>query len=129
MPNSSLPPSRFSAGYTAGTPPPPPPALLHPAAVAQVSPAFAPPVDAPPTSVVVRINPLAAVSLVLVLFLGPFVAPATLPMGLVARSQISRSRRDGKGLATAAIALSCVYLAAAAVLLTLAITTGSVAGS
>jgi hypothetical protein len=68
---------------------------------------------------------MALVSFVLVLLLGPLAAAVTLPMSLAARSQIARAGRGGAGLATAALALSCMYLVAGAVVAALAVITGN----
>jgi hypothetical protein len=50
-----------------------------------------------------------------VLLFGMFVVPATIPMSLVARSQIRQRGQPGVGIATAALVVSCVYAFFAAV--------------
>jgi hypothetical protein len=60
---------------------------------------------------------------VAVLLFGVFVVPATIPMGLVARSQIRQRGQAGAGVANAALAVSGAYsfIAAVAVVLWLPI--------
>jgi hypothetical protein len=128
MPDTSLPPSRFGAGYTVRAAPLPqqagnPMGAVSSTAAPLLGPAGAAVVNAPPAASTVKVDSWAAVSFILVLLFGPFVAPATLPMGLVARKRISGGTGGGRAFATAAVALSCVYLAAAAVLLVLAFVT------
>jgi Domain of unknown function (DUF4190) len=118
-----LPPSRFTAGYTAG-----------PTANASGQSLGATPVTypavTPGVATVSAVNPptqgsnaLATVSLVAVLLFGVFVVPATIPMGLVARSQIRQRGQSGAGVANAALVVSAAYalIAAAAVVLWLMI--------
>lgn len=100
MGSPTLPPSRFGAGYSVGAPP---------SAPVAASP------SASPAGPSVRVNPLAAAAFGAVLLLGPLVIWLTVPMALVARSQITTSGEAGSGLATAALALSSIYLALAMV--------------
>ncbi|QEN11961.1 hypothetical protein ACRDU6_04095 [Mycolicibacterium sp. ELW1] len=55
----------------------------------------------------------------LVLLMGPFIAPLTIPLSLIARRRIAQGGTAGFGLAKAALAMSCIYLAAAAVVVVL----------
>jgi hypothetical protein len=103
--DANLPPSRFGAGYTVGGSPGQPPAV--PSAGAQVA------------AVAETINPLAVSAFVLVLLLGPFVVPATIPMAVAARGRSRRSAGAGTGLANAALILSGIYAVLAVVLVTL----------
>lgn len=110
MPDSGLPPSRFAAGYTVGAAPSTPtapvtraPTAAHPTTVAAAASPNAP------------ISSIALTSFVLVLLMGPFIAPVTIPLSLIARRRITQTGTAGAGLAKAALAMSCIYLAAAAV--------------
>ncbi|SBS75489.1 conserved exported hypothetical protein [uncultured Mycobacterium sp.] len=114
MPDSVLPPSRFGAGYTVGATPPTagPPVTRAPA-----QPTTGPVAAPPPAGVSSNapISSLALTSFVLVLLMGPFIAPLTIPLSLVARRRIAQTGIGGIGLAKAALAMSCIYLVAAAV--------------
>jgi hypothetical protein len=135
MADPVLPPSRFGAGYTVGASSSAGPTPL--AASASVSvPAPAPGLAAPAPAIdggaalpTTGVNSLAAASFVLVLLLGPFVAPLTIPLSLLARSQISRTREGGAGLVKAVLALSCIYLAAGLVVLVLALVVAPAGGT
>jgi hypothetical protein len=124
--DSPLPPSRFGAGYTAGAPTVPPP----PSGRAQAHAGFGSigqgqphgPAGSGPRPAAV--DGLAATSLALVLLLGPFVAPFTLPMSLAARARITRGGNGGGGLAAAALTLSCLYLVVAVVIVALIVVAG-----
>lgn len=120
-----LPPSRFGAGYTSGAPPTPtavpPTAAVGPSPgghVAPVAPAV-PPVGVPaaggatpgaPSPQAQHTNALAAVALALVLLFGVFAVPATIPMGLVARSQLRRTPGGNAATANAALIIGLIYL-------------------
>jgi hypothetical protein len=124
MADSPLPPSRFGAGYTVGAAPPSQP----PVPGSAVSASSAPPQVSDGGAVgvaVAEFNSLAAAAFLLVLLLGPFVAPVTMPLGLLARRQISQTPQSGGGLATATVAISCAYLAVGVVLVALALVTGN----
>jgi Domain of unknown function (DUF4190) len=100
-----LPPSKFTAGYTvdeSGQAPRStsmPPATPTPGAAAVGS----------SNSSARGSNSLAIVSLVTVLLFGVFVVPATIPMGLVARSQIRRRGQSGSSVANATLVVSGAY--------------------
>jgi hypothetical protein len=127
-------PSKFGAGYTVGgspaVPPSPPPNPRTSEATAGVAVAdragtgrhatvdqYVPPTPAaaPERRDVVTVpdaerNPLATVSLVLVVLFGAFLSPITLVMAHVARAQIKRTGERGAGLALAALVVSYVFL-------------------
>jgi hypothetical protein len=135
MADSMLPPSRFGAGYTVGaqsSASSAPPTASPSAPLSAPTPgraAGAPVLDgaaAPPGG---NVNSLAAAAFALVLLLGPFVVPLTIPMSLFARSQISRTGEGGTGLVKAVLALSCIYLAAGVVVLTLALVVAPAGGA
>jgi Domain of unknown function (DUF4190) len=104
-----LPPSKFTAGYTTGdgvdggARPPGATSVTHSARASSVAAVGAP---HPPAG---GSNALATASLVAVLLFGVFVVPATIPMGLVARSQIRRRGQSGGGVANAALVVSGAY--------------------
>jgi hypothetical protein len=124
VPDSSLPPSRFSAGYTVGAQPASQQAARTTAAITpSPTPVAGPAAGAAAPVSAAKVDGLAVSSFVLVLLLGPFVAPVTMPMGFVARSRIARSGGAGQAFATAAVALSCVYFALGVVVIALAVTT------
>jgi hypothetical protein len=122
MADSVLPPSRFGAGYTVGASTPGGSAQPGaPVSAPTPGPAAAPTVDGAAALPSTGAHPLAVASFLLVLLLGPFVVPLTVPLSLFARSQISRTGQGGAGLVKAALALSCIYLAAGVVVLVLAL--------
>ena len=124
MADPVLPPSRFGTGYTVGNAPaaspsrppaavgaavgrrPDDPSRAYPGSSQPISADGYGAIDTAPPA-----NRLAGVSFVLALLLGPVVAPMTVPMAMVASRQISRSGQGGAGLATAALAISVIYLA------------------
>jgi hypothetical protein len=65
-------------------------------------PQAAPPPEPPPPP---KLNTLAVVAFVLAFV----VSPAAVVLGVIARGQLRRSGESGRGLATAAIALGCVF--------------------
>ncbi len=81
--------SKFSAGYIRGE------SQLTPVGTAE-----------PPTS----LDPLAVATFVAALLLGPFAAPFTLPLSVLASHRIRTSQRCGAGLARAAMNISLIYL-------------------
>ncbi len=121
MPDSVLPPSRFGAGYTVGAASS---AAAAPVAGPRQSPPYSPappPAASPPAapSTDAPINSLALASFVLVLLMGPFIAPVTIPLSMIARGRIAHTGAGGAGLAKAALAISCIYLVAAAAVIAL----------
>lgn len=119
MPDSALPPSRFGAGYTVGATPPTagsPVTGPLPAHSTIILGASVPPTGASPNA---PISSVALASFVLVLLMGPFIAPVTIPLSLLARRRIAQTGTAGAGLAKAALAMSCLYLIAAAVVVVL----------
>ncbi|GAY17817.1 hypothetical protein [Mycobacterium sp. shizuoka-1] len=120
MPDSVLPPSRFGAGYTVGSPPPTALPATDGTQLRSQSPT-GPAVSSPPAGPATNapISSLALASFVLVLLMGPFIAPLTIPLSLIARRHITQSGSAGAGLAKAALAMSCIYLIAAAVVVVL----------
>jgi hypothetical protein len=103
--DAGLPPSRFGAGYTVGGSP--------------SSPSIGPSPAAPAPATSSTMSPLAVCAFVLVLLLGPFVVPATIPMAAAARGQSRRSAGGGLGLANAALILSGIYAVLGVVVLIL----------
>jgi hypothetical protein len=73
---------------------------------------------APPPSP--PLNRLAVVAFATSLALGPVAFWLTIPLAAVARTRIRRSAQGGAGLARAAIAISCIYLALTIVVAALA---------
>jgi hypothetical protein len=103
--DAGLPPSRFGVGYTVGGSPGIPAATPSPG---------------PPSSPAqAKTNPLAVAAFVLVLLLGPFVVPATIPMAMAARNRSRRSAGGGMGLANTALILSGIYAVLGVVVLVL----------
>ncbi|MEW5808616.1 MAG: DUF4190 domain-containing protein [Actinomycetota bacterium] len=98
MNQSPLPRGKFGAGYTVG----------GPTAGVAADPAFG-------TSVSSRFNGAAFVAFVVTLLLGPFVAPVTIPLAVMAHRQILRSGQAGAGLAKATVFVGVAYLAVGAV--------------
>lgn len=122
MPDRQLPPSRFAAGHTVGGVP------AHPLRGPSAAPAPPRPVSPPSPFVATTgepINRLAVVSFGLAVFLGPLVAPVTIPTGLAARRQCAGSGERGEGLAIAAVFIGSAYLCLTAVVLILRLLVGS----
>ncbi len=118
----SLPPSRFGAGFTVGGPPvsaanPAGPTIANVSGPPGVGAAPDPSAAAPAPAG--DMNILAVLSFVSVLLLGPLIVAASIPMALVARTQISRRGQGGNGLVIATLALSVIYLAFGVVVLML----------
>lgn len=126
-----LPASKFAAGYTAGGPPPQ--AALPPVSTAShqvgtvlgASSMTAHPGSATVSAPQAELNRLAAVSFLLVVFLGPLVAWLTLPMAYLAQRQTGGNGQGGTGLAKAALVISCAYLALGLAVLFLYLSAGS----
>ncbi len=108
----SLPPSRFGAGFTVGGPPAGAASAVAHTTPAAGSPSAAVPRDGRGTLTPANeLNGLALLSFVSVLLLGPLVVVASIPLALIARTQIARRGQSGAGLVIAALALSVIYLA------------------
>jgi hypothetical protein len=118
----SLPPSRFGAGFTVGGQPASaarPAAHTSPGRVSPVAPVRNSASSGAAPAPVAGMNMLAVVSFVLVLLLGPFIVPVSIPMALIARVQINRCDQSGSGLVLATLVLSVIYLAFGVVVLLL----------
>jgi hypothetical protein len=135
-----IPPSRFGAGYTAGAQAPPGQVAVGPQGATMPGPFSAvahrrdptqgadsgwsqDPAKTAAASVSAGVNVLAAVSFVLTLLWGPFLALATIPMALRARTQIAQRHQSGGGLALSALVLGVIYLAVGVVVVALALCT------